>query len=393
MTRVLPFAIVAALIAAAVFSFGPSVRQRFGELHSDVTKIRGDTGDVMASATYQRFATRREAVLAMKNALLEVASIESVFVADSGRPTTTLPPGGVTFDPGRIGVSIWLLRDRWVATAQTYGNFSTMTCMITAMLDSTTLDSITWRYHAAAPRCAEVSFNDSVFALLPPPPGPPTAPSPLAPPAPASPVVPPITERPPQARPHRDWGSVNNKPPRMPYIVPNTCQGEGCSIRGAWAACSTIVARANKDVHSTPVFTISPLERFTALTGDVQVERPGVVAFRHPMVNPRAREGPDDIDSIQFTPADTLYLLNSHGEGYQVWYFRGQVVEGYQFWEDLDQDELPEHAADSVIQLRRSKTVQWVRVRNAAGTEGWIVFDYYRMATGGYMDQVDRCLH
>jgi len=32
-----------------------------------------------------------------------------------------------------------------------------------------------------------------------------------------------------------------------------------------------------------------------------------------------------------------------------------------------------------------------VRVRNVAGTEGWIVFDYDKMATGGYMDEVERC--
>lgn len=387
MKRFIPYLALGAIVVTGVVLGARRLRERFKAAHADFVLISGDTGDVMASATYQRFATRREAVLAMQKALLEVASIESAFVADSGRPITVLPPGGVKFDPNKIGVSIWLLRDRWVATSQTYSNFSTMTCMITAMVDTTTLDSIKWRYHAAAPRCAEASFNDSVLALLPPAP-PLPAPGPPAPPAPVSPGVGPIAGRPTQARPHRDWGPVNNKPPRMPYIVPNTCQGEGCSIRGAWAACSTIVAFANKDVRSTPVFTISPLERFTALTGDVHVESPGVVAFRHPMVNP---EGPNDIDSIQFTPADTLYLLNSHGEGYQVWYFRGQVVEGYQFWEDIDQDELPEHAADSVIQLRRAKTVRWVRVRNVAGTEGWIVFDYYKMATGGYMDEVERC--
>jgi len=161
MKRVLLYGLVVALFAAAVFSFTPSLRQRFGQLRSDVATIRGDTGDVMASATYQRFANRREAVSAMKAALLEVAQIESLWIADSGRPTTTLPPGGVRFDSNRIRVSIWLLRDRWVATAGSYQFNVTMTCMITAMLDSATE-----RYAPGAPVCGDVNFDESVHALM-----------------------------------------------------------------------------------------------------------------------------------------------------------------------------------------------------------------------------------
>jgi hypothetical protein len=378
MKRAIIYVVVAAVVLVGLGAAVVRLRQRAQQLAADLKIIDADTGDVMASATYQRFATRREAVVAMKQALLEVASIESVFVADSGRPITWLPPGGVKFDPTKIGVSIWLLRDRWVATAQTYGNFSTMTCMITAMVDSTTLDSIRWRYHAGAPRCAEVYFNDSVLALLPPPPPLPVT----APEAPASPLRAP--------RHHRDWGPVNNRPPSMPYIVHNACEGEGCARSGTWAACTDVAALREKRLGAPVVFTVHGGEKFTALTIDLHIEAPGMVVFRHPMSNRPAEA--NGVDSIAFTPADTLYLLNSHGEGYLVWWFRGQAGEGYQFWRDIDADEVTKYPADTAVLVRRPNTTRWVHARNAAGQEGWIVFDYQKMATGGYMDEIERCL-
>jgi hypothetical protein len=356
------YAVGAVIVVAGLGAAIPRLRQRARQVAADLKIISADTGEVMASATYQRFATRREAVVAMKQALLEVASIESVFVADSGRPVTQLPPGGVKFDPTKIGVSIWLLRDRWVATAQTYGNFSTMTCMITAMVDSTTLDSIRWRYHAAAPRCAEAYFNDSVLALLPPPP-PLRAPAPLAPGSGVNPLRAP--------RHHRDWGPVNNTPPPMPYIVKNACDGEGCLRPGTWAACSNVAALREKRLDAPGVFTIRGGEKFSALAIDLHVDGPGIVVFRQAMSNPPGREG-DQVDSIAFTPSDTLYLLNSIGEGDWLWWFRGQLGQGYEFWQDINQD-------GPAVLVRRPKAIQWVRARNAAGQEGWIVFDYEKL--------------
>ena len=380
MKRAIVYVVVAAVFLVGLGAAVVRLRQPARQITGDIKTITADTGDVMSSATYQRFAARREAVVAMKQALLEVASIESVSVADSGRPITGLPPGGVKFDPAKIGVSIWVLRDRWVATAQTYGNFSTMTCMITAMVDSTTLDSIRWRYHAGAPRCAEVYFNDSVFALLPPPPPPPLPAT--APEAPASPLRAP--------RHHRDWGPVNNTPPPTPWIAQNECEGEGCTTKGQWAACSTLVAVSAKRLDSPAVFRVQRGETFTALTSDVHVLVPGMVVFRDTISN--AAGEANDVDSIRFTPADTLYTLNYEGEGYLTWWFRGQAAPGYQFWEDFSSPKWAPKPTDRVALVRRQKAVTWVRVRNAAGTEGWIVEDGDKMATGGYMDEIERCL-
>jgi len=159
----------------------------------------------------------------------------------------------------------------------------------------------------------------------------------------------------------------------VPYIVHNACDGEGCARSGTWAECSDVTALREKRLNAPVVFTIRGGDKFTALTIDLHVEVPGVVVFRHAMSNPPGREG-DQVDSIAFTPSDTLYLLNSLGEGDWVWWFRGQLGQGYEFWGDTD----------TAVLVRRPKTIHWVRVRNAAGQEGWIV--------GDHMDEIERCL-
>ena len=373
--------VVAALIVVTGVALGVArLRERARGVAADINLIRGDTGDVMASATYQRFAARREGVAAMKAALKHLAAIESVFVADSGRPTTSFM-GRYAFvnDPSNLGPSVEIQRDRWVAKVG--NNHATMSCTLTAMLDSTMLDSnIKWFYNAGEPVCigwtAESTALANASVPVNPVPESQTA-AETAPPPPADPLRAP--------RHHHDWGPVNNRPPSMPYIVHNACEGEGCARSGTWAACSDVTARREKRVEAPVVFTIRRGDKFTALTIDLHVEAPGMVVFRHPMSNTPEAEG-NEVDSIAFTPADTLYLLNSHGEGYWVWWFRGQLGEGYQFWRDT------KDPADTAVLVRPAKTIHWVRVRNAAGQEGWIVGDYQKMATGGYMDEIERCL-
>jgi hypothetical protein len=368
--------VVAAVVLVGLAAATRSLRQRVSETAADLKLINGDTGDVMASATYQRFARRREAVASMQAALLQVGAIESTFVADSGRPTVSLFGRYVSKDRYLLGPSVSIQRDHWVATVSHQN--ATMSCSLTAMVDPTTFDSITWRYQVGKPVCVGWSAESTALANAPVP----INPTPVPAPGPASPAEP---LRAP--RHHRDWGPVNNRPPSVPYIVKNACEGEGCARAGTWAACSDVVALREKRLDAPVVFTIHGAEKFTALTIDLHVDVPGVVVFRHAMSNPPGREG-DQVDSIAFTPSDTLYLLNSLGEGDWVWWFRGQLVQGYEFWRDIKHDQV----ADSAVLVRRPKTIRWVRVRNAAGQEGWLVGDYQRMATGGYMDELDRCL-
>jgi len=160
MKRVILYIVLGALVVAGLVAAFRPLRQRAGQVATYLRVMSGDTGDVMSSANYQRFASRREAVLAMKAALLDVARVESLAVANSGRPVTTFLATDVTFDPNKVSVWISLWRDRWVAAAASNRFNSTMTCMITAMLDT-----VTSRYQPGAPVCAEAWFPESIAVM------------------------------------------------------------------------------------------------------------------------------------------------------------------------------------------------------------------------------------
>lgn len=122
------------------------------------------------------------------------------------------------------------------------------------------------------------------------------------------------------------------------------------------------------------------------MTADLHVLEPGIVVFRRPFTATIPIDEAELVD-ITFTPADTLFVLNDLGEGHFVWRYRGSTLRGEVFW---DPDE-PLASTDTVALVRPARTVWWVRVRNAAGQQGWIVGDYAKMATGGYMDEIERC--
>ena len=155
MKRTIIYVVSAVVVIGGLAAAVPRLRQRAHQVAASLKIIGADTGDVMASATYQRFAARRQAVAVMKAALKSLAAAESTFVADSGRPTTSFL-GRYAFanDKSNVGPSIEIQRDRWVAKT---GNIHTdMNCTLTAMLDTTT-----WRYHAGEPLCAGWSVAES----------------------------------------------------------------------------------------------------------------------------------------------------------------------------------------------------------------------------------------
>ena len=116
--------------AIAVAAFRP-LRKRARDLAADLKLISADTGDVMASATYQRFQARREAIIAMRQDLRKLVSAESAFIADSARPTTVLlPPYGFAVARGNLGPTIQIKPDRWIGTMTS--NSTTMMCQVTS---------------------------------------------------------------------------------------------------------------------------------------------------------------------------------------------------------------------------------------------------------------------
>ncbi len=163
MKRGIIYVVAAVLVIGGLAAAVPPLRQRARELAADLKIISADTVDVMSSAVYRRFAARRQGVAAMKAALKSIAAAESAFVADSGRPTPGYRlEGRYAFvnDKSNFGPFIEIQRDRWVAKVG--NNNTTMSCTLTAMLDTTTLASIKWRYHAGEPVCAGWIAADSL---------------------------------------------------------------------------------------------------------------------------------------------------------------------------------------------------------------------------------------
>jgi hypothetical protein len=179
------------------------LRQRFTAFRSDLAKVNADTGDVMASATYQRFQARREAVASMQADLQWLARAESAFIADSGHPTTVLPPSyGYPKGRGNIGPFIRIERDGWSARME--NSHTSMVCTLFAQLD--TLHN---RYMPGQPNCFSEDPREEYRASI----G----------------IGDPSTTRLRQT----------------PWIAKGVCPGEGCSY-GRWAACSVVVARPDK---------------------------------------------------------------------------------------------------------------------------------------------------
>ena len=152
MNRSIIYGVVALVVVVSLAVGVMRLWERVRGVAADVNLIRADTGDVMASATYQRFKVRREAVAIMRTALKNLAAAESSFMADSGRPTTQfMDRYAFVNDPSNIGPSVEIQRDRWIA--KTGNMHSTISCTLTAMLDSTVHDSIKWFYRAGEPVC------------------------------------------------------------------------------------------------------------------------------------------------------------------------------------------------------------------------------------------------
>ena len=160
--------------------------------------------------------------------------------------------------------------------------------------------------------------------------------------------------------------SSRNPLPSMPRIVRDICPGEGCEF-GQWIACGRLVVHAVESRLSPVVFRLERSTHFRALTGNLHVERAGLVVFRDTV-----RVMDDEVlgsSALVFAPADTLYPLFYGSEGTGTWFFHGTEAGGPWFFPD-------EHnfyaRTPNVALIRSPVTHWWVLVRTLAGREGWI---------------------
>jgi hypothetical protein len=165
-----------------------------------------------------------------------------------------------------------------------------------------------------------------------------------------------------------------NPPPPLPWLVENACPEQDCHF-GPWAACEALPVRAERRGDSPIAFTLEPGERFTAVTGVVEVLHPGMLVLRDTMTYI-----PPDWslarDTIRASPRDTFYLLNSFGDGYLVWWLHARADTGREHWWESPEPRTPPRAKV----VRPQRQLWWVRVRNRQGKEGWVVPTYRTMS-------------
>ncbi|MHB1863769.1 MAG: hypothetical protein ACYCVL_12450 [Gemmatimonadaceae bacterium] len=155
---------------------------------------------------------------------------------------------------------------------------------------------------------------------------------------------------------------TRNATPVVPYVVRNICPEEGCEF-GEWTACTALVVRAAESMHAPALFTLARSSRFAAITGNVHVDRAGMVVFRDTV---RIVDNEILAAPLVFTPADTLYPLFYGSKGTGTWYLHGKVSGGPWFFPDDKNG----YARTSGVVLVRSPVVHWwVQIRNAVGRD------------------------
>ncbi len=156
-----------------------------------------------------------------------------------------------------------------------------------------------------------------------------------------------------------------NPAPEIPRLVRDYCPSEGCVI-GRWLACSTTVVRAAPRMDAATTFTLSRGEFFQALAGEGHVKQSGMVVFKDSVHATDTESGMN----LRFTPADTLYPLEHHAEGYGAWYFRGKYGGGFWFFPN---DIVSQRVDTGVVVVRPSITEWWVEIENGQKQRGWIL--------------------
>lgn len=361
---VISIVLVAGITVGVLLAARPLTR-RFGEIRSDLATARSDTGEVMASATYQRFKARREALVTMRAGLRALAAAESTFFADSGRPTTSfIDRYAFANDRSNLGPTIEVQRDRWIART---GNLhTTMQCTLTAMLDT-----VTGQYHPGEPVCAGWTAAESLAAVA-------------------------MEDSRPSPQPRvidrvSNPGPVNNAAPSLPMILPGVCPGGHCQF-GRWTACSTIAVGRDKRHGSPTTFFLGAGEEFTALTAEAHVEKAGLVVFHSSftvLLEKNDAAGPV-VTIIEFSPADTLYPLLQIADHVMVFWFRGAADTGADFWRPDPAVYRPDALKSSML-IRRPTANWWVRIRNSRGQEGWALYDFDKFATNSSNEGAEPC--
>ena len=169
--------------------------------------------------------------------------------------------------------------------------------------------------------------------------------------------------------------------PEVPFIEKHAFPFECCQY-GKWRAGSPLIAYSTEGDTSSVAFRIAVGDSFFASTGNIHMEKLGVVVVTKPVG--------------AFVPGDTIYTLSYTGEGsIDVWH-NGTESNVEIFWDtedDVDSADVnihdPGRARYSGVLVQRPLMIWWVQVRNSEGQDGWLRLVNTTVAGFAIDEQID----
>lgn len=152
--------------------------------------------------------------------------------------------------------------------------------------------------------------------------------------------------------------------PSFPVIEKGVCPFECCQF-GRWVSQYPLRAYRVEGDTANVVFTIAAGDTFSAITGNIHMDKPGVVVVTKPV--------------LSFNPGDTIYTLSYTGEGsIDVW-SHGEIANIEMFWkgnDDLDSSIVDTSAERwkrySGVLVSRPLMIWWVQIQRTDGQTGWL---------------------
>jgi hypothetical protein len=164
---------------------------------------------------------------------------------------------------------------------------------------------------------------------------------------------------PPYTRPAR-----LDPPPPMPWGLDIRCVGKGCQFERL-SACTDIVLTRAPDPASGAWFTWKKGEERSAGGEEVQVRNPGMVVVRRSTSTP-VRPNDAGVETLRFSPGDTLYTMAEAEDGSYQWYYRRKLWRGARFW-----DRNAANRSASAVQVRRENIFWTVAIPHTIREQGY----------------------
>lgn len=163
---------------------------------------------------------------------------------------------------------------------------------------------------------------------------------------------------------------------KVPRVLTNFCEGEGCDFGYSLVACTTLTLRSADDGRAVEVGHVNAGDTVVVETGNLHIYAPGLAVVRRGHADIDLTEPADKnvstYDTVRFAAGDTLILWEYHGEGNRAVEHKGRQLIVDEFWggpathsRRRDQDRLP------AMSFAAPEVVQWLRLRPRNGTPGW----------------------